>query len=363
MTTDERTPTMTRTLSRLLAAFAALTAAALLGATAYAALAAPASETIIRRETAPAASTTASTGTGSVADVYRSAHASVVEITVTTSAAGGPFGESSSGTATGSGFVFDRQGHVVTNQHVVDGAESVKVTFANGKTYDATVVGADASTDLAVLDVDAPASVLQPLTLATGPVTVGSTVVAIGSPFGLEDSVTAGIVSAVGRSIEAPNGFTINGAIQTDAAINHGNSGGPLLDLRGRVVGVNAQISSESGGNDGVGFAIPAATVSSIVDRLLADGAVEHAYLGVGVSAAADGSGVQVTEVRNGSAAADAGLQVGDVITAVAGDAVRSPDDLQTTIDSKRPGEAVLLRYVRDGSTRTTTARLGTRAS
>jgi putative serine protease PepD len=362
MTTDERTPTMTRTLSRLLAAFAALTAAALLGATAYAALAAPTSETIVRRETAPAASTTASTGTGSVADVYRTAHASVVEITVTTSAAGGQFGESS-GTATGSGFVIDRQGHVVTNQHVVDGAESVRVTFSNGKTYDATVVGADASTDLAVLDVDAPASVLKPLTLATGTVTVGSTVVAIGSPFGLEDSVTAGIVSAVGRSIEAPNGITINGAIQTDAAINHGNSGGPLLDLRGRVVGVNAQISSESGGNDGVGFAIPAATVSSIVDRLLADGAVEHAYLGVGVSAAADGSGVQVTEVRNGSAAAAAGLQVGDVITAVAGDAVRSPDDLQTAVDSKRPDEAVLLRYVRDSSTRTTTARLGTRAS
>ena len=174
---------------------------------------------------------------------------------------------------------------MITNAHVVEGAQSVEITFSNGKTYDATIVGTDASTDLAVLKVDAPASLLVPLTLGdSSEVGVGDTVVAIGSPFGLENSVTAGIVSALGRSMEAPNGFTINGAIQTDAAINHGNSGGPLLDLDGRVIGVNAQIASESGGNDGVGFAIPSNTVGSIAKQLIADGSVQHAYLGVSVT-------------------------------------------------------------------------------
>ena len=158
---------------------------------------------------------------------------------------------------------------MITNQHVVDGAESVEVTFANGKTYDATVVGSDPSTDIAVLDVDAPASVLEPLELAdSSQLEVGDGVVAIGSPFGLEQTVTTGIVSALHRQITAPNDFAIDDAIQTDAAINHGNSGGPLLDLNGNVVGVNSQIESESGGNDGVGFAVPSNTVERIADAL-----------------------------------------------------------------------------------------------
>ena len=178
-----------------------------------------------------------------------------------------PFGNGGNATAQGSGFVYDDQGHVITNQHVVDGAQSVKVTLWNGKTYDATVVGTDASTDIAVLDVDAPASVLEPLSLAdSSKLEVGDGVVAIGSPFGLEQTVTSGIVSALHRQITAPNDFAIDDAIQTDAAINHGNSGGPLLDMSGRVVGVTSQIESESGGNDGVGFAVSSNTVKRIAD-------------------------------------------------------------------------------------------------
>ena len=193
-----------------------------------------------------------------------------------------PFGNGGTQQAQGSGFVYDDQGHVITNQHVVDGAQSVKVTLWNGKTYDATVVGTDPSTDIAVLDVDAPASVLEPLSLAdSSKLEVGDGVVAIGSPFGLEQTVTSGIVSALHRQITAPNDFAIDDAIQTDAAINHGNSGGPLLDMSGRVVGVTSQIESESGGNDGVGFAVSSNTVKRIADALISNGSVDHAYLGV----------------------------------------------------------------------------------
>ncbi len=151
---------------------------------------------------------------------------------------------------------------MITNQHVVDGAQSVSVRFANGKTYSAKVVGSDPSTDIAVIDVDAPASELKPIDLAdSSAVEVGDGVIAIGSPFGLEQTVTSGIVSALHRQITAPNNFSIDDAIQTDAAINHGNSGGPLLDMDGQVIGVNSQIESDSGGNDGVGFAVPSNTV------------------------------------------------------------------------------------------------------
>ena len=267
--------------------------------------------------------------------------------------------------AQGSGFVYDTSGHVITNAHVVDGAESAKVRFADGKSYDATVVGVDASTDLAVLKVDAPASALHPIGLAdSSQVAVGDVVVAIGSPFGLENSVTAGIVSALGRSMQAPNGYTITGAIQTDAAINHGNSGGPLLDLDGKVVGVNAQIESESGGNDGVGFAIPSSTVASIVGQIVDGGAVEHAYLGVSVTEATGGTaGAQLAQVRSGTPAAKAGLQAGDVVTAVDGDTVASAAALQSAIDAKKPGDRVIVDYLRNGERRTVTVTLATRPS
>jgi putative serine protease PepD len=356
---------MKRTLTKLSAGTAALVLAAGTGAATYATLdGAP--QTIVREVTVTNGAEAASTSTLSISDVAARASASVVEITATASTAAGTF-MPGSGTAEaqGSGFVYDTEGHVVTNAHVVDGAQSVEVTFSNGKTYDATVVGTDPSTDLAVLQVDAPAALLVPLTVGdSSEVSVGDTVVAIGSPFGLQNSVTAGIVSALGRSMEAPNGFTINGSIQTDAAINHGNSGGPLLDMDGRVIGVNAQIASESGGNEGVGFAIPSDTVESIVTQLLADGDVEHAYLGVAVGEPeGDTAGVEVTEVRSGSPAERAGLAVGDVVTSIDGRAITTAAELQSTIDARQPGDKATVGYVRNGANRTLTVTLGTRPS
>jgi S1-C subfamily serine protease len=374
---------MKRTIVKIVSAAAALAIVAGTGAATYAAVA-DSERTVVQEvvSAAPAASTTSL----SVGDIYEQAHAGVVEITVTTQASQGPFG-SGSQQATGSGFVYDEEGHIVTNQHVVEGAETVSVRFSNGETYEATVVGTDPSTDLAVLDVDAPASLLVPLELGdSSELSVGDGVVAIGSPFGLEDTVTVGIVSALGRQMEAPNGFTINDSIQTDAAINHGNSGGPLLNMQGEAVGVSAQIASESGGNDGVGFAIPSDTVESIVSQLLADGGVEHAYLGVSVatipkSVASElglAAGIEVTEVRSGTPAAKAGLQAatgtstvdgeeyptgGDVITAVGGQSIGSAAELQSAIDAKQPGDTLSLTYWRDGESHTVEVVLESRPS
>jgi putative serine protease PepD len=355
---------MKRTFTKISAGAAALVIAAGTGAATYAALD-DGGTTAVAPSSSSGTAQTVKDGALTIGQIYDRTNASVVEITVTTQApADGPMG-SGTAQAQGSGFVYDSSGHVITNAHVVDGAQSAKVRFADGKSYDATVVGVDASTDLAVLKVEAPSSALHPLELAdSSQAAVGDVVVAIGSPFGLENSVTAGIVSALGRSMKAPNGYTITGSIQTDAAINHGNSGGPLLDLDGKVVGVNAQIESESGGNDGVGFAIPSSTVKSIVTQILEDGSVQHAYLGVSVTAAADGTaGAQLADVRSGTPAAEAGLQAGDVLTAVDGDAVSSAAALQSAIDAKKPGDRVILDYLRDGAHRTVTVTLGTRPS
>ena len=355
---------MKRTVTKISGGAAALVIAAGTGAATYAALD-DGGTTAVAPASSSGTAQTVKDGALTIGQIYDRTNASVVEITVTTQApADGPMG-SGTAQAQGSGFVYDSSGHVITNAHVVDGAESAKVRFADGKTYDATVVGVDASTDLAVLKVEAPSSALHPLELAdSSQAAVGDVVVAIGSPFGLENSVTTGIVSALGRSMKAPNGYTITGSIQTDAAINHGNSGGPLLDLDGKVVGVNAQIESESGGNDGVGFAIPSSTVKSIVTQILEDGSVQHAYLGVSVTAAADGTaGAQLAEVRSGTPAAEAGLQAGDVLTAVDGDAVSSAAALQSAIDARKPGDRVILDYLRDGAHRTVTVTLGTRPS
>jgi S1-C subfamily serine protease len=298
-----------------------------------------------------------------------------------------PLGGEQQAQGQGSGFVYDAEGHIVTNQHVVDGAETVSVRFWDGSTYDGTVVGGDPSTDLAVIEVDAPASILQPLELGDSTqLTVGEGVVALGSPFGLEGTLTTGIVSALNREMTSPNGFTISNSIQTDAAINHGNSGGPLVNAGGQVIGVNTQIKSESGGSDGIGFATPSSTVASIVPEIVSSGSVEHAYLGVAVASLSQSvadelgvpAGAMVTEVRQGTPAADAGLQAatgsamvdgqsfptgGDVITAVDDTAVTSGADLQTAIDAKRPGDTVTITYTRDGSNTTVEVSLGTRPS
>jgi putative serine protease PepD len=313
----------------------------------------------------PAAEPASSTDPLSIGEIYRRARKGVVELTVTSTQTNGfPFGGSGTQRAQGSGFVYDTKGHIVTNQHVVAGASSVTVTFWNGTTEKARVVGTDASTDLAVLQVDAPASLLVPLDLGDSRgVAVGDSVVAIGSPFGLEETVTSGIVSAVGRQISSPNGFAIDDAIQTDAAINHGNSGGPLLDTEGRVIGVTAQIESEGSGSDGVGFAIPSDTVHSVAGQLIANGKAEHAFLGVSIEDASSGRGAAVATVRSGSPAADAGLQAGDVVTAIDGKTVSSADDLQSAVAAKQPGDKVTLAYVRSGERHTVDVTLGTRPS
>jgi S1-C subfamily serine protease len=368
-------------LPRIAALLAVVVVAAGVGATGYALVGPDSPQTVVRQVTSGVP--TASSSGVSVSQIYDRVHEGVVEITVT--AGGSEFG--GGGQAQGSGFVYDKQGHVVTNHHVVDGSQTARVSFSSGETYDATVVGTDPSTDLALLKVDAPASVLTPLALGdSSELAVGDGVVAIGSPFGLEQTVTAGIVSALKRQMEAPNGFTINDSIQTDAAINHGNSGGPLLDLEGRVIGVNAQISSESGGNDGVGFAIPSNTVEAIASQILSDGSVEHAYLGVGVATIDESvaeelelpAGVALTEVRPGTPAAEAGLEAGtgtetidgreyptggDVVTEVDGDEVTSAENLQRAIDSHKPGDTITLTVSRDGESRTVEVTLDTRPS
>jgi putative serine protease PepD len=345
---------------------ASLLAAACLGvgggAVAYATLSD--GDTVVKQVTVKQAEPIASsTAPLSVNQIYRRAYRGVVEITVTTSGQSSPFG-GGGGTAQaqGSGWVYDSAGHIVTNDHVVDGAQSISVRFWNGKSYSATVVGTDKSTDLAVIKVDAPSSLLHPLQVGdSSAVQVGDGVVAIGSPFGLEETVTSGIVSALHRAITAPNNFTINDSIQTDAAINHGNSGGPLLNAQGQVIGVNAQIKSDSGGNEGVGFSIPSNTVRSIASQLISSGKVEHAYLGVSIDATA--ARARIAEVRPSTPAAKAGLKGGDVVTAVDGKAIASGDDLTRAIDAHKPGEQITLTYTRGGSEHTVDLTLATRPS
>jgi putative serine protease PepD len=346
---------------------ASLLAAACLGAgggaIAYATLSG--GDTVVKQVTVKQAEPIASsTAPLSVNQIYRRAYRGVVEITVTlASGQTSPFGGGGdSAQAQGSGWVYDSDGHIVTNDHVVDGAQSISVRFWNGKTYSAEVVGTDKSTDLAVIKVDAPSSVLHPLQVGdSSDVQVGDGVVAIGSPFGLEETVTSGIVSALHRAITAPNNFTINDSIQTDAAINHGNSGGPLLNTQGQVIGVNAQIKSDSGGNEGVGFSIPSNTVRSIAWQLISSGKVEHAYLGVSVDASA--ATARLADIRPSTPAAKAGLKSGDVVIAVDGKTISSGDDLTRAIDAHKPGDKITLTYKRGGSEHSVELTLATRPS
>jgi putative serine protease PepD len=322
------------------------------------------------------------------AQIYRRAYRGVVEITAS-STQENPFGQQEQQRGQGSGFVIDSKGHIVTNDHVVEGASSVTVLFPSGETHKATVVGTDASTDLAVIKVDAPESLLHPLTLGdSSEIQVGDAAFALGSPFGLEESFTSGIVSALHRQIESLNqGFTINDAIQTDAAINHGNSGGPLLNSSGNVIGVNAQIRSDGGGSDGVGFAIPSNTVRKIASELIDSGDVQHAYLGVQVqqvpASVADElglvAGVQIAafpETSTKTPAQKAGLRAatgektingetystgGDVVTELDGQKITSSDQLQTAIDAKQPGDTVSITYWRNGESHTVDVKLATR--
>ena len=348
---------------RTLSTAAVLVAAAAIGvggAATYAGLAPEGTRTIVRQETVSNGEPAANTTGLSVSDIYQRTQKGVVEITVTTSQSTNPFGGQQTQQAQGSGFVYDSNGRIITNQHVVEGATSISVRFWNGTTYKAELVGSDPSTDLAVVKVDAPASVLTPLTLAdSNDVAVGDNVVAIGSPFGLENTVTSGIVSALHRQMTSPNNFSIDDSIQTDAAINHGNSGGPLLNAEAQVIGVNAQIESDSGGNDGVGFAIPSNTVKSIVSELISTGKAEHAYLGVSVETV--NASVRITEVRTGTPAAEAGLQSGDTIVSVDGKRIVSGDGLTSAISAKKPGDSVSITYSRGGQSHTVKIELASR--
>ncbi len=302
-----------------------------------------------------------------------------------------PFGEpEGGGTATGSGFLIDTEGHVVTNNHVVEEADKVEVKLGSSdKTYDAEVVGTDPATDVALLKVNAPADELHPLSLGdSSQVEVGDQVVAIGNPFGLDRTVTAGIVSAIQRQIEAPNGFSISHVIQTDAAINPGNSGGPLIDSSGRVIGINSQIQTggSSSGNVGIGFAVPINTAREVVQQIEEHGEVKHAYLGInGGSITPDlakalklpvQEGVLVNEVVKGGPADEAGIKGGDTSATIEGASVRLGGDIITEVDGKKvsgmeevinavnaasPGDEMELTVDRDGETKTITVTLGVR--
>ncbi len=267
------------------------------------------------------------------------------------------------GSASGTGFVVRSDGTIVTNAHVVANAKTATVRFNDsGRLLKADVLGIDPSSDLAALRVDAGSvDNLRPLPLANSKrVRVGDQVIAIGHPFGLDRTATAGIVSGVGREIQAPDGFQIEEAIQTDAPINPGNSGGPLLDVRGRVIGVNSQIATAGNqGNVGIGFAVSANTVRDVIPRLARGETIRRPFLGV--TTTPDSRGAGVVEVAAGGPAADAGVRTGDVITSVDGRSVSEPEDVSEAIAGKKPGERVEIELVRDGEPRTITVTLSAR--
>ena len=298
------------------------------------------------------------------------------------------------GEATGSGFVIDRDGTILTNAHVVQGAREVRVTFQDKRVVDAKVLGQDPSTDLAVLKVDPEGLNLRPLTLgASKDVQVGDPTIAIGNPFGLERTLTTGVVSATKRTILGLDGFQIDNVIQTDAAINPGNSGGPLLDAAGRVIGINSQIrtggdgsgSGGSGGSVGIGFAVPIDTAKRIVPQLKSSGRVDRGYLGIEtrtIDRSLDdldlpvSSGALVQRVTPGGPAEEAGIRGGDVtaeldgepiavggdvITAIDGKRVRTSQDVAAAVTGRRAGDRVKVELLRDGKKRTVEVRLDRR--
>jgi len=304
-----------------------------------------------------------------------------------------PFGEQESrggGTATGSGIVIDDKGHILTNNHVIEGADKIEVKIGESDhEYTAEVVGTDPASDLALIKVEAPTKELDPLTLGdSSAMEVGDPVVAIGNPFGLDRTVTSGIVSALQRQIQAPNGFSIDNVIQTDAAINPGNSGGPLINGNGEVIGINSQIETGGGndGNVGIGFAIPINTAKEVIHELETKGSVEHAYLGISGGTITPQlaktfnlpvkEGVLIQTVEKGGPSAKAGLEGGstpvtveggevivggDIITEADGSKITNMEQIIELVNQKKPGDEVTLKYLRDGKEKTATVTLGTR--
>jgi S1-C subfamily serine protease len=275
--------------------------------------------------------------------------------------------------STGSGFLLprgaplDHSGLILTNYHVVDGADpknGISVQFEDNVSRRAVVIRADQNDDLAVLKVDLGGLSVRPLLLGDSTtVRVGDPTLAIGNPFGYDRTLTSGIVSALQRQIQAPNGFTINNVIQTDAPINPGNSGGPLLDANGRVIGINSQIATASGGSIGIAFAVPINTAQQkVLDGLGASGPVRVAYLGANGDFSPVRHGVVVRKPEPGGPAASAGLRGGDEIQSIDGRAVSTPAQLQQDIAARAPGQTVELRVLRAGRLRTVRVRLGSQA-
>jgi S1-C subfamily serine protease len=333
-----------------------------------------------------------------ITQIYQRAAPGVVQVTATQIVNqsstdpffGFPFPQAQQSKALGSGFVIDKAGHIVTNYHVIAGSHAIEVSFSNNESMKARLVGTDPSTDTAVLQVDAHSRALTPLPLGNSDsVHVGDAVVAIGNPFGLDRTVTAGIVSALQRIIQAPNSFSIDHVIQTDAALNKGNSGGPLLNNRGNVIGVNSQIQTEgSSGNVGVGFAVPISTVKTAAAQLIKTGRVEHAFLGIRArSVTRDVSklfhlpathGLLVENVVAGSAAADAGLRAGTQMVTVSGETyplggdlivradgvpLSSVDQLRDVVSGKKPGQWVSFEIYRSDKHLTVNVKLGRQPS
>jgi len=354
-------------------------------------------DTTVVTETSPAANPGLAPANGnglSINQIYERAASGVVRVNATNNSTSftprdipsdqSPTPQSS---ALGSGFVLDKAGHIVTNYHVVEGANEVTVSFSNRDTVKAEIVGTDPSTDLAVLRVDTSASALTPLPLGdSDAVRVGDPVVAIGNPFGLDRTVTSGIVSALQRLITAPNRFTIDHVIQTDAPINHGNSGGPLLSSRGQVIGVNTQIETgdTATGNVGIGFSVPSNTVKDVVAQILRTGRVDHAYLGISGQAVTSDvadkynlavqKGVIVESVTQDSGADSAGLKGGktqvvvagetfvlggDIIVSFGGKRISSIEQLRDAVAAHKPGDKVKVVIYRDASKTSVTVTLG----
>jgi S1-C subfamily serine protease len=267
--------------------------------------------------------------------------------------------------ATGSGFVIDEDGLILTNAHVVAAATDIEVTFSDAHTVSAKPVGKDPDTDLALLRVDPDGLDLDPLELGDSQtVQVGDPTVAIGNPFGLERTLTTGVVSALRRRLTAPSGFTIDNVIQTDAALNPGNSGGPLIDSSGRVIGINSQIATggaAGGGSVGIGFAVPVNTARDVIPQLVEDGHVERAYLGIEGSTA-DG-GVLLERIQPGSPAEAAGLRASDVLRSLDGSSVRTMADVSAILARHEPGDVVGLEVSTAGGRRALKATLADRPS
>ncbi len=310
--------------------------------------------------------------------VYAAVNKSVVNITTEATEAGF-FGDETS-TGSGSGFVIDKAGHVVTNFHVVQGADAVRVTLFDGSRHDAQLVGADDANDVAVLRIRVPVDKLVPVAFGdSSRVMVGQKILALGNPFGLERTLTSGIVSSLERSLKSKNGRTIKGIIQTDAAINPGNSGGPLLNSRGEVIGMNTAIVSQVGQSAGISFAVPINGIRRILDQLIQNGRVIRADLGIR-KFLATGKGLLVVSLVEGGPAEQAGVRgvklrverlgpgiirrsldpdSADLIVAVDHKRVRTLEELLTEVEKHRPGDVTRITVVRDGQPMDVAVRLG----